>query len=63
MRFLDIFLECIPEVVIEGWCENQVGHGSRVLSGYLGILNAGLKYGEADGDFGLHFCFKHLVTS
>jgi pre-rRNA-processing protein IPI1 len=50
VRFLDIFLECIPEAVIAGWCENQ-GHGSRVLSGYLGILNAGLKYGETDGDF------------
>ena len=51
MRFLDIFLECIPEAVTAGWCENQVGHGSRILSGYLGILNAGTKYGETDGDF------------
>ena len=55
MRFLDIFLECIPEAVIAGWCENQIGHGSRVLNGYLGILNAGLKYGETDGDSRLVF--------
>ncbi|KAF8168025.1 hypothetical protein B0H34DRAFT_683973 [Crassisporium funariophilum] len=49
IRFLDIFLECIPEAVIAGWCENSDGHGSRVLGGYLGILNAGTKYGETDG--------------
>ncbi|KAF8807480.1 hypothetical protein BYT27DRAFT_7165165 [Phlegmacium glaucopus] len=49
VRFLDIFLECIPEAVTAGWCENQIGHGSRVLGGYLGILNAGIKYGETDG--------------
>lgn len=51
IRFLDILLECIPESVVAGWCETNEGHGSRVLGGYLGILNAGTKYGELNGEF------------
>ncbi|KAG5735244.1 Testis-expressed sequence 10 like protein [Termitomyces sp. T112] len=47
IRFLDLFLEHIPRAVTVGWDFN--GHGSRVLEGYLGILNAGTKFGEADG--------------
>ncbi|KDR85071.1 hypothetical protein GALMADRAFT_233681 [Galerina marginata CBS 339.88] len=49
VRFLDVLLDCIPESVIAGWCEMTDGHGSRVLGGYLGILNAGTKYGETEG--------------
>ncbi|KAG6819451.1 hypothetical protein H0H93_011800, partial [Arthromyces matolae] len=49
IRFLDLFLECIPHEVIAGWNEDSNGHGSRVLEGYLGILNAGTRFGEADG--------------
>ncbi|KAF4623469.1 hypothetical protein D9613_001877 [Agrocybe pediades] len=49
VRFLDILLDCIPESVVSGWCELADAHGSRVLSGYLGILNAGTKYGETEG--------------
>ncbi|PPQ64424.1 hypothetical protein CVT26_002131 [Gymnopilus dilepis] len=49
VRSLDILLECIPETTVDGWCEKNSGHGSRILEGYLGILNAGTRYGEADG--------------
>ncbi|CAL1695440.1 unnamed protein product [Somion occarium] len=51
IRFLDIFLEHIPEIVIEGWARDNSGHGRRVLQGYLGVLSAGTAYGH-DGDSG-----------
>ncbi|KAI0673507.1 hypothetical protein C8Q78DRAFT_968534 [Trametes maxima] len=52
VRFLDIFLEYIPDVVTEGWTQHgSDGHGRRVLEGYLGILNAGTAFGEG-GDTG-----------
>ncbi|KAI0094749.1 hypothetical protein BDY19DRAFT_1038840 [Irpex rosettiformis] len=46
IRFLDLCLEVIPEVVIEGWEVGFNGHGRRVMEGYLGILNAGTAYNE-----------------
>jgi pre-rRNA-processing protein IPI1 len=49
IRFLDLFLESIPHSIVGGWSEPNAGHGSRVLEGYLGVLNAGTKFGEADG--------------
>ena len=50
VRFLDIFLEYIPDVVTEGWTLSGSGsHGRRVLEGYLGILNAGTTFGEGGG--------------
>ncbi|CAA7266517.1 unnamed protein product [Cyclocybe aegerita] len=49
IRFLDILLDCIPETLTSGWSEMSETHGSRVLGGYLGILNAGTKYGEIEG--------------
>ncbi|KAG5654094.1 hypothetical protein H0H81_007508 [Sphagnurus paluster] len=49
IRFLDLFLEQIPQAVIAGWNEDNNGHGARILEGYLGILNAGTKFGETDG--------------
>ena len=49
VRFLDLFLEYIPQVVVEGWTQSGGGHGRRVLEGYLGILNAGTKFGEGEG--------------
>jgi len=49
IRFLNIFLEYIPNAVIAGWNADHNGHGARVLEGYLGILNAGTKFGEGDG--------------
>ena len=51
VRLLDILLECIPDAVTAGWSEDIESHGSRVLGGYLGILNAGTKYGETVGGF------------
>ncbi|OCH95802.1 hypothetical protein OBBRIDRAFT_871454 [Obba rivulosa] len=51
IRFLDLFLEFIPDVVVEGWTHGISGHGRRVLEGYLGILNAGTLFGEG-GDTG-----------
>ncbi|KAG5648058.1 hypothetical protein DXG03_007093 [Asterophora parasitica] len=49
IRFLDLLLEHIPQAVIVGWNEDNNGHGARILEGYLGVLNAGTKYGETDG--------------
>ncbi|KAI0931972.1 hypothetical protein AcV5_004663 [Taiwanofungus camphoratus] len=46
IRFLDVFLEYIPDIVIEGWAHNGGGHGRRVLEGYMGVLNAGTSFGE-----------------
>ncbi|TBU34542.1 hypothetical protein BD311DRAFT_746356 [Dichomitus squalens] len=52
VRFLDIYLEYIPEIVTEGWMQPGSGsHGRRVMEGYLGILNAGTTFGEG-GDVG-----------
>jgi pre-rRNA-processing protein IPI1 len=50
IRFLDLFLEVIPDALVECWTERS-GHGNRILEGYLGILNAGIKFGETDGRF------------
>ncbi|KII93209.1 hypothetical protein PLICRDRAFT_101004 [Plicaturopsis crispa FD-325 SS-3] len=49
VRFLDLFLDIIPQTVVPGWDGGSGGHGGRVLEGYLGILNAGTKFGESDG--------------
>jgi hypothetical protein len=53
VRFLDVFLDILPDVVVAGWTEQggvqrQV-HGGRVLEGYLGIMNAGTSFGDAGG--------------
>ncbi|KAF5313979.1 hypothetical protein D9611_006871 [Ephemerocybe angulata] len=47
IKVLDILLESIPQTVVSGI--NTKGHGSRVLDGYLGILNAGTKFGGNEG--------------
>ena len=49
IRFLDIFLEVIPETLGSRWTEGN-GHGNRILVGYLGILNAGTNFSESDGE-------------
>lgn len=51
VRFLDIFLEVIPDVVTEGWAQGSSGHGRRVLEGYLGVLSAGTAYNETGGAY------------
>ncbi|KAG7450434.1 uncharacterized protein BT62DRAFT_1072508 [Guyanagaster necrorhizus] len=49
IKILDLLLIYIPEPVISGWNQGGDKHGSRVLEGYLGLLNAGTKFGENDG--------------
>jgi len=46
VRFLDVLLERIPQVVVTGWSDGASAHGARVLDGYLGLLSAGTKFGE-----------------
>ncbi|KAF5375094.1 hypothetical protein D9758_000204 [Tetrapyrgos nigripes] len=48
VRLLNVLLEFIPETIVEGW-DSGNGHGTRVLEGYLGILNAGTLTGDAEG--------------
>ncbi|KAG1881744.1 hypothetical protein C8R48DRAFT_585967 [Suillus tomentosus] len=50
VRFLNLFLEIVPESVVDGWTQGNSGHGKRVLEGYLGILSAGTKYGDTEGE-------------
>ncbi|KXN89955.1 hypothetical protein AN958_04959 [Leucoagaricus sp. SymC.cos] len=49
VRFLALFLEFIPEPFVEGWDKTGSSHGKRILEGYLGNLNAGMKHGGAEG--------------
>ncbi len=50
MRFLALFLEHIPEPVVEGWSSGGLSHGKRILEGYLVNLNAGTIYGNSEGE-------------
>lgn len=50
IRFLNIFLEYFPEVIVRGWDTANNSTGSRVLEGYLGVLSAGTITGDAEGD-------------
>ena len=62
VRFLDVYLEYVPEVVTEGWMLSGAGnHGRRVMEGYLGILNAGTTFGEDGGMFGLASSLRVLT--
>ncbi|KAK0506164.1 hypothetical protein EDD18DRAFT_20287 [Armillaria luteobubalina] len=49
IKVLDLLLMYIPDPVISGWNQGGDKHGARVLEGYLGLLNAGTKFGENDG--------------
>ncbi|KAG9314429.1 hypothetical protein JVU11DRAFT_5226 [Chiua virens] len=49
IRFLDLLMDAVPESVVGGWNESRLGHGKRILEGYLGILGAGTKFGGAEG--------------
>ena len=51
VRFLDVFIECIPDIVVHGWSHSNSSHGRRVLDGYLGVLSAGTAYGHDGGEF------------
>ncbi|KAF9785526.1 hypothetical protein BJ322DRAFT_1063691 [Thelephora terrestris] len=50
VRFVDVFLERMPNIVVTGWYDDTSAHGARVLDGYLGLLSAGTKFGEEDGE-------------
>ena len=49
VRFLDLFLDLFPDIVVDGWKDGKGGHGRRILEGYLSILSAGTKFGEDGG--------------
>ena len=49
VRFLDLYLETFPELVVCGWRDGKIGHGRRVLDGYLSIFNVSTKLGEEGG--------------
>ncbi|KAF7436898.1 hypothetical protein PC9H_003732 [Pleurotus ostreatus] len=49
VRIVDLLLENIPEIVVQGWDEGKAGHGARILEGYLGALNAGTAFNENHG--------------
>jgi pre-rRNA-processing protein IPI1 len=49
VRFIDLFLDFMPQIVVQGWEEPGNTNGKRVLDGYLGFLSAGSKFGEAGG--------------
>ncbi|KAH9001362.1 hypothetical protein EDB92DRAFT_1788313 [Lactarius akahatsu] len=50
VRFLDLYLETFPDLVVCGWRDGKNGHGRRVLNGYLSILNISTKLGEDGGN-------------
>lgn len=50
VRFLDLFIQVLPEAVVTGWDADGSGPGRRVLDGYLGLLNAGTKFGASGDD-------------
>jgi hypothetical protein len=62
VRFLSIFLECIPEPLVEGWNTTGSSHGKRILEGFLGNLNAGTKFGGPEGKSFRNFYLTVLIT-
>ncbi|KAJ8521416.1 hypothetical protein ONZ45_g1840 [Pleurotus djamor] len=61
IRFLDILLDRIPEAVVDGWDEGKSRHGTRVLEGYFGSLNAGTAYNESHGHINCEYHTNTLV--
>ncbi|KAJ7630987.1 hypothetical protein FB45DRAFT_917132 [Roridomyces roridus] len=49
IRFLNLLLEYLPAATVSGWNQSGSENGSRVLEGYLGILSAGTRFGDAEG--------------
>ena len=54
VRFINLFLEYVPDAMVTGWNQGTSQPGGRVLEGYLGILSAGTKFGDNEGMPGLH---------
>ena len=52
VRFIDLYLETFPDLVVCGWRDGKNGHSRRVLDGYLSILNVSTKLGEEGGKCG-----------
>ncbi|KAJ7070943.1 hypothetical protein C8F01DRAFT_1046689 [Mycena amicta] len=48
IRFLNVYLEYMPAATVVGW-DRESATGNQVLQGYLGILNAGTTFGDAEG--------------
>ncbi|KAL1739402.1 hypothetical protein HDZ31DRAFT_49451 [Schizophyllum fasciatum] len=49
VRFINLFLEYVPDAMVMGWNMGSSQPGGRVLEGYLGILSAGTKFGDNEG--------------
>ena len=49
VRFLDIYLEHFPDLLVDGWNDGGHTHGGRILEGYLGLLNTSLLFGDPEG--------------
>uniref|UniRef100_D8PQT0 Pre-rRNA-processing protein n=1 Tax=Schizophyllum commune (strain H4-8 / FGSC 9210) TaxID=578458 RepID=D8PQT0_SCHCM len=49
VRFINLFLEYVPDAMVTGWNQGTSQPGGRVLEGYLGILSAGTKFGDNEG--------------
>ena len=49
VRFLDIYLEYFPDLLVDGWKDGGHTHGGRILEGYLGLLNTSLMFGDPEG--------------
>jgi hypothetical protein len=49
VRFLDIYLEYFPDILVDGWKNGGHTHGGRILEGYLGLLNTSLAFGDTEG--------------
>ncbi|GJJ09743.1 hypothetical protein Clacol_003967 [Clathrus columnatus] len=43
IRFIDILLELVPDIITQNWLQPDTT-GSRVLEGYLGLLNTSSKF-------------------
>ncbi|EAU93050.2 hypothetical protein CC1G_06770 [Coprinopsis cinerea okayama7 len=63
VRFLDIFLEKIPEVLVNGLNHTVKGHGQRILDGYLGLLNAGPVQATSSASVTLTPASKYVVLN
>ncbi|KAG6334293.1 hypothetical protein ID866_4790 [Astraeus odoratus] len=53
VRYLDLFIEILPQHVVAGWDEDGSGIGRRILDGYLGLLSSGIRFGSSKGPFSL----------
>lgn len=42
IRFIDVFLERAPDIIVQNWLQPDTT-GSRVLEGYLSLLNSSSK--------------------